>query len=143
MADSSPLMKLFIVDDSESLRERLAQAVAEIRGITLVGQAGDAVAAIEGIRRRSPQVVLLDIRLPGGSSGIEVLDTIKRELPATKVLMFTAHSTPQYRERCLSAGADHFFDKHTDFAKLVEALASLARQPEQQSLDLATGSATS
>src|ERR1043165_7846907 len=135
-------MNVFIVDDSEPLRERLALAAAEIEGVTLVGLAGDARDAIESIRRLRPHVVLLDIRLSGGS-GIYVLETIKHELPATSVLMFTAYATPQYRDRCLSAGADHFVDKNTGFARLIQILPRLARPAVSESLVAASASKSS
>jgi DNA-binding NarL/FixJ family response regulator len=62
---------------------------------------------------------VLDISMPGGS-GVHVLETIKREQPALKVIMLTNFGHEQYRQKCLQLGADHFFDKTTEFEKVLE-----------------------
>ena len=60
-------MKVFIADDSPILRERLDAMLSELPGIKIVGQAGNVADAIETIRALHPDVVILDIRMPGGS----------------------------------------------------------------------------
>ena len=119
-------MKLYVVDDSVPLRERLVSTAAEIGNIEIVGQSGEANEAIEQILRLRPHVVILDIRVIGGS-GIYLLETIKREAPATIAIMFTNFCIAQYRDRCEKIGANYFFAKSTDFEKLVEVLTGLAR----------------
>ena len=76
------------------------------------------------IRRLKPDVVILDIHLPG-SSGIEVLEAIKKDKPAPIVIMFTNYPYPQYRKRCMDLGADFFFDKSTEHEKLTEVFKRL------------------
>jgi DNA-binding NarL/FixJ family response regulator len=117
-------LKVFITDDSATVRERLVGMLAELTGITVVGQAQDATEALVAIRRTQPDVVILDVRLPGGS-GVNVLRLLKKTEPAPKVIMLTSYSYPQYRCVCEAAGADFFFDKFTEFHKIPNALGGL------------------
>lgn len=112
---------VFIVDDSTVVRDRLAQMIAGLPGVDLVGQADIAFEALEGLRRLRPNCAVLDISMPGGS-GIHVLETIKREQPALSVIMLTNFAQDQYRQKCLQLGADYFFDKTTQFEKVLEVL---------------------
>jgi DNA-binding NarL/FixJ family response regulator len=112
---------VFIVDDSAVVRERLAEMISGLPGVSLVGQADIAFEAIDGLRRLQPAYAVLDISMPGGS-GVHVLETIKREQPALKVIMLTNFGHEQYRQKCLQLGADHFFDKTTEFEKVLEVL---------------------
>ena len=117
-------MKVFLVDDSEILRERLLEILSEISGVEVVGQDGDPNHAIESILKLYPDVVIADIRMPGGS-GIEVLQKVKRDNPRIKVIMFTNYPFPQYRRKCLAAGADFFFDKASEFDEVPRVLRQL------------------
>ncbi len=109
-------MKVFIADDSEILCERLIELLAGLPKVEVIGCAHDAEGAIKAINECAPDVVILDIRMPGGS-GIDVLQHIKKgNIPI--VIVLTNYPYPQYRKRCLSAGADYFFDKSTEFDKL-------------------------
>ena len=117
-------MKVFIADDSVVLRERLATMFADIPGVETVGEAGEGLEATDAIRRLEPDVVILDIRMPGGN-GIDALKSIKKETPAPAVIMLTAYPYPQYRKKCLEAGADYFFDKSTEFQKVTTTLKQL------------------
>ena len=112
---------VFIVDDSTVVRERLAQMISGLPGVDLVGQADIAFEAIDGLRRLRPTCAVLDISMPGGS-GIHVLETIKREQPAISVIMLTNFAQDQYRQKCLQLGADYFFDKTTEFEKVLDVL---------------------
>jgi DNA-binding NarL/FixJ family response regulator len=118
-------MRVFIVDDSPYVRQRLATVVSELSGaIELIGQAEDAARAVEAIRRLKPDLVILDLKLPGGN-GIHVLREIKQDVPTPIVLILTNYPYPQYRKQCHEAGADFFFDKSMDFDKVPELLQQL------------------
>lgn len=117
--------QVFIVDDSPIVRDRLGRLLAEVEGVSVVGQADIAFEAIQGIRRLRPDFVVLDISMPGGS-GMYVLETIKRERPAPVIIMLTNFDHDQYRRKCLQLGADHFFDKTTEFEKVLDVL----REPD-------------
>jgi len=112
-------MKVFIVDDSTVLRERVIEMLSELPGIEIIGHAQNVSDALSAIKKLNPDVVILDIRIPGGS-GIDVLQDIKKEKEAPMVIILTNYPYPQYRKKCLGLGADYFFDKSTEFEKVTE-----------------------
>src|SRR5689334_6792116 len=114
-------MRVFLADDSVPVRDRILALLGEMQDVKVVGHAEDSLAARALITALQPDVVILDINMPGGS-GIEVLHEIKQLSPCPKVIMLTNYSQPQYRKRCLEEGADFFLDKSTEFEKLREAL---------------------
>ena len=94
--------------------------------VDVVGQAEDAPGSVDAICRTRPDVVILDIRMPGGS-GIEVLRRLKQVAPAPRVIMLTNFAYEQYRRRCEEAGADFFLDKSTEFDQIPLALEQVRR----------------
>ena len=120
-------MKVFIADDSRIMRERLITMLNEFNEIEIIGEAHDGLGAIEGIRTLEPDFLILDIRMPKGN-GMDVLKKVQNQnLPLT-VAVFTNFPTPQYQKKCMSLGADYFFDKSEDFEKLIAVLKGLATQ---------------
>ena len=124
-------MKVFIVDDSALVRERLIAMISENPEIEITGQAENAQEATNSIRKLKPDVVILDIRMPGGN-GIEVLKNIKKNNSAPTVIIFTNYPYPQYRKKCMEAGADYFFDKSNEFHKIIEVLKKLIQESNVQ-----------
>jgi DNA-binding NarL/FixJ family response regulator len=119
------MLKVVIADDSALVRERLAVLVSDLENVELVGQASNAPEAIEIIQRLRPDVVILDIRMPGGN-GIQVLEVIKANEVVPLIIMLTAFPYPQYRKKCLEAGAEYFFDKATEFERVAQVVKQLA-----------------
>jgi DNA-binding NarL/FixJ family response regulator len=124
-------MKIVIADDSIELRERLVEMVSELSVIEIVGQAKDTVGAIESISSLKPDLVILDIKMAGGS-GIEVLKKIKKDYPSILVIMFTNYPTTQYRNRCLDLGADFFLDKSTEYDEIPHILSRLTQYSQNE-----------
>ena len=116
---------IFIVDDSEVVRDLLSQIIRRLPNLDEVGHAGTANEAIDAIRRLKPAIVVLDISMPDGS-GLQVLAAVKRENPPPIVMMLTNLAYERYREECRQLGADYFFDKSTEFQQAKEALIKLA-----------------
>ena len=81
--------------------------------------------AIAEIANLKPDVVVLDIQLKIGS-GIEVLTEIKKAQASPTVIMLTNYPYPQFRAKCMNAGADYFFYKATEFTKVKEVVERLA-----------------
>ena len=123
-------MRLFIADDSEIRRVRLIDMLSEIEGIEIVGQAQGSLEAIESIQKLNPLVVILDIRMPR-INGIKVLEALKKDDGSPTVIIFTNYPYPQYRKRCMDLGADFFFDKSTEFEKLIDTVKYLVRNCSQ------------
>lgn len=127
-------MMVFIADDSDPVRERLIALLSEIEGAEVIGEARNYDEAVEGVRSLKPHVVILDIRMPGGS-GIDVLKNIKRDSRPPVVLMLTNHTSPQYREKCMEWGADFFLDKSREFESLASIFFNLMKQYTSEGAD--------
>ena len=117
-------MKVFIADDSAVLRERLVEMLSELPEIEITGYAQDVPETLASLKRLNPDVVILDIRMPGGS-GIDVLQDIKKDKHIPVVIVLTNFPYPQYRKKCLGLGADYFFDKSTEFEKVPQVFKQL------------------
>jgi len=123
-------IKVLIVDDSKIVCERLEQMLIHIAGVEIVGQARNAPDAIRFISESKPDVVILDIRLPG-KSGIDVLKDIQAKKLPVRVIMLTNYPYPQYRKKCEELGADYFFDKVTEIEEIPKMIEKLAKdKPE-------------
>ena len=120
-------MKVFIIDDSEIVRDRLIVMLSEIKGIEITGQAQNAVTGIDLVRELKPYAVVLDIRMPGELNGIQALQIIKSWSSPPRVIIMTNYPYTQYRKRCMEAGADYFLDKSTEFEKLTGIFNKLVR----------------
>ena len=118
-------MKVFIADDSIEIRKRIIAMLSDVERIDMIGQAENVQDAISSIHELNPDVVILDIRMPGGS-GIDVLKTIEKRNRIPVVIMLTNYPRSQYRNKCLDAGADFFFDKSREFEKVIEVVNSMS-----------------
>lgn len=120
-------MRVLLVEDSKVVSERSANLLREqLPPPVEVLQAATAEDAMLLLRAWAPDAVLLDIQLAEGS-GFDVLEKMRAENLTIPVVVLTNHSTPQYRERCLQAGARAFFDKSLEFDSAVAAVGQLAR----------------
>jgi DNA-binding NarL/FixJ family response regulator len=106
--------------------------LSEIEGAEVIGQARNATEAVEGIRRLNPDVVILDIQMPGGG-GIEVLKAVKRQACPPVVMMLTNHASALYRKKCMEWGADFFLDKSREIESLTAICESLIREQRAKS----------
>ncbi len=114
-------MKLFIVDDSEILRNHLSDILYDIEGIEIIGEAANTIDGIESVQQLKPDCAIVDIRIPG-EGGIYLLENIKKFDKNIIVIIFTNYPYPQYRKRCLERGADYFFEKSKELEKMLETL---------------------
>ena len=119
-------MRVFIVDDSKIVCNGLQQMLINIDDVEIVGQAHNAPDAITSISESKPDVVILDIRLPG-KNGIDVLKDIRDKKLPIRVIMLTNYPYPQYRKKCEELGADYFFDKVTEIEEIPKVIEKLAK----------------
>jgi DNA-binding NarL/FixJ family response regulator len=120
-------MKVLIADDSVEVRERIKMLLSDVGMLEMIGEAGNVQQAIEQIEKKTPDVVILDIRIPGGN-GIDVLKKIGKKDRIPVVIMLTNYPYAQYKRKCMDAGADFFFDKSKEFEKVAEVLSGYVQK---------------
>lgn len=116
-----PVMVLVVDDDPANrkiVRRVLDRAALDIQGGITVAEGEDGEEAIRLTRELSPDVVLMDIAMPG-INGLEATRQIKAEHPETKVIVLTVHDEKAYREAANANGADAFLTKKTLLTKLL------------------------
>jgi len=123
--DTVNIVRVVIADDSCVIRCRLAQKISKLRGIIVARESDDVQSTLEAIRSVHPNVVILDVQMPGGS-GIDVLEQMKKELSDIVVIMLTNYPLAPLKKKCLELGADYFFDKSTEFDKVSDVLKQLS-----------------
>jgi DNA-binding NarL/FixJ family response regulator len=117
-------MKLLIADDSELIVDRLIASLETIKGVEVVEIADTVERASQAVRALKPDVVILDMQMPGGT-GLDVLESMKRDQVRSIVIVLTNFAYPQYRRKCLASGANFFLDKSTEFDKVGDVLRTL------------------
>lgn len=115
---------LVIADDHPMVRAGLRSMLSASR-IRVVGEAGSGEEALDVVRRCQPQVVLMDIRMPG-MDGIQALEAIRAEKLTTRVIMVTTYRSTSYLLRSLSLGAAGFVLKDVSREELLAAIYSVA-----------------
>lgn len=121
----SPMLKIFLVDDSPLVRQRIAALVGAIQAVEIVGEAEEASDALSGIAATNADVVVVDLRLTGGS-GMDVLAGLAQSSRPVITIVLTNYSSAAIREACLSAGANYFFDKTSEFNLARDVIKSIA-----------------
>lgn len=120
-------MKVFIVEDSDLILKRLLSNLDSIPEISAIEHVDNGVDALNQFLHFMPDLVILDIAVPG-YSGIELLKEFKIMKPDVEVFMFTNYPYPHYKTLCMDLGAKEFFDKSSDFGKMIAQTGSFAKQ---------------
>jgi DNA-binding NarL/FixJ family response regulator len=115
-----------IVDDHEVVREGLRLSLSRAPHIRVVGEAGDGETAIDLVERRKPDVVIMDVRMPG-MDGLEATKEIGKRSPETAVLIFTAFSERSLLARGLESGAKGYILKEAPHETLLRAIERVAK----------------
>ena len=111
------MINVFIVEDSETMRESLRSMLSEFHNIRITGYAADETGAIEQINATLPDVVVLDLNLQSGT-GVAVLKDVKKHHAGIIVMVLTNCSGEAYVNACKRANADYFFDKSFQFMEV-------------------------
>ena len=116
-------MKVFVVEDSAAVRERLVELIRDVKDVEVVGEAATYDTAVAGIINTRPDVAVLDIRLANETgSGIDALIEVRKTLPGIRAIILSNYSTPQHLKASADAGAEYFLDKSSDFERVAEIL---------------------
>ena len=115
-----------IVEDNEQLRGTLARVINRAEGFRCLSQYGDAESALESLPKDRPEVVLMDINLPG-MNGVECVRRLKQVAPNTLIVMLTVYEDTENIFNALAAGAAGYLLKRTKSAELLEAIREVHR----------------
>lgn len=118
--------RIVLVDDHEVVRLGLKSLLEHHPQFEIVGEAGTAKEAIEQVELIRPDVVLMDIRLPG-SSGVEACEEITQKYPETKVIMLTSYAEDEMLFSAIRAGASGYVLKQIGGADLIHAIEAVGR----------------
>ena len=119
-------IKVFLADDHLILREGIRSLLERVPEMEVVGEAGDGAEAVVKVEQLVPDVVLMDITMPG-LNGLEATRQIKQRTPQVKVLILTMHETGQYLSQMLQAGASGYVVKTTASSELISAIRAVHR----------------
>lgn len=120
------MIRLLIVDDHELVRIGLRQILVDYPTIHIAAEATDGETALKMNRKFRPDVILLDVALPG-LSGFEVTNRLKQMRPKVGIIILTVHEQAPYPERLLEAGASGYLSKGCPATELVQAIQTVAR----------------
>jgi DNA-binding NarL/FixJ family response regulator len=119
-------IRILLADDQELVRYGFRLVLDADARLDVVGEAADGVEAVEAAERLRPDVVLMDIRMPG-MDGLAATETITAQLPSVRVLALTTFDLDEYAFGALRAGASGFLLKDTRPAELVTAILAVHR----------------
>ncbi len=114
-------IKVLVVDDHSIVRDGMRQLIASQEDMELIGEADDGAGALSQVKSLEPNVVLLDIAMPG-MTGLETITLIKDARPDVKVVMLSMHSKDSYVHQALSAGALGYVLKASSSKDILKAI---------------------
>lgn len=118
------MIRVFIVDDHEIIRQGLKMILKEASDLTVVGEAADGNEALKKLRTAECDVLVLDMNMPG-KSGIELLTEIKALRPKLHILVLTIHPEDKFALKTLKAGASGYLCKDTALEELEVAIRNI------------------
>jgi two-component system, NarL family, response regulator NreC len=123
LSETMPERKIrcIVVDDHALVRQGVRRLLQDEQDLEVVGEAGDAAEALERVMELRPDIILLDVGMPGFSP-FEAAQVIQRDFPGTRVVFLTMHEDQDYVMQGLQAGAAGYLLKDTPAAKLVGVL---------------------
>jgi DNA-binding NarL/FixJ family response regulator len=117
-------IRVLVVEDHPVVREGIRSVFEDSARLTVVGEAGTGAEALEKARKLLPDVMVVDIELPG-MDGLEVTEMLRRELPSIRVILLSMHEGAGFIERATRSGACGYLLKQTPLQELVRAVVSM------------------
>lgn len=122
--ETNPKITILITDDHTLMREALCMTINDIEQFEVVGQCGTGEEAVEMAQKLLPDVVFMDVNLPG-IDGFEATRQIRKVSPGSKILGVSLHSEPIYARKMLEAGASGYISKNSHHEEMVEAITEI------------------
>src|SRR5262245_40237359 len=129
---------IVLIDDQAIVRAAFKSLLERNPSFRVIGDAGDARTGIDLVQKLQPDVVVLDITMPG-LSGIDAVVPLKKAVPSTKVLMASQHEGMKFVQQALQAGADGYLSKDSEPEELALAIESVRRGDSYLSPKVANG----
>jgi len=126
-------MKVLLADDSGLILERLQEMLGILDQVEITGSFKNGTDTLAAIRTMKPDLVILDIKMPG-LSGLEVLAEVRKEDQMIKFIILTFNSTDDYKQLAIQLGADYFFNKADEFDKVSLVVAGLAEKAKNENM---------
>ncbi|GGH75674.1 two-component system response regulator NreC [Pullulanibacillus pueri] len=120
-------IRIIVVDDHAIVRSGVKLLLKKEAAIEVIGEAGDGDEAITKTMALQPDVVIMDLTMPGGKDGLEATLEIKKMRPEVKVLILTMHDEPEYLFRVLKIGASGYILKNALDTELISAVRAVAK----------------
>ncbi len=122
-----PAVRVFLVEDHPIIRDHIAELVRSVAGTQVVGTADEPESACAGIGLTQPDIVVVDLQLKSGTSGLAVLRWLREHAPGIAAVVLTNAIYPQMKEACLKLGARLVLDKSSEALRVRDAVRELAR----------------
>jgi DNA-binding NarL/FixJ family response regulator len=122
----TPKARVLVVDDHEQVRDALKSIVDSQSDMTIVGEAADAAGTVAAICAQSPDIVLMDVSIPG-SSGVALTRVITRDHPGVRIIGVSRHNEPAIANAMLQSGAGGYVLKQSASSALPAAIRAVAR----------------
>jgi two-component system, NarL family, response regulator NreC len=119
-------MQILIVDDNEVVRQGVSAILSSRPTWQVCGYAGDGKEALRKAKELRPDIILLDISMPG-ANGLDVARILRREMPKTKIVIMSQHDPIQVLPRVLEAGAHACVDKNSLATELLPTIETLGK----------------
>ena len=119
------MIRVLLVDDHQLVRRGLAQLVHDTPGMEVAGEAGDGEGALDVLRSTQPDVVVLDLSMPG-RGGLDVLQELRTQSPGSRVIILTMYPEEQYAIRSFREGAAAYLTKASAPEELIQAIRTVA-----------------
>jgi two-component system, NarL family, invasion response regulator UvrY len=132
---NQPGIRILLVDDHAVVREGYRRLIEKHQGLTVVAEAADGIAAYQIYKEHQPDVVVLDLSMPG-KSGIEVIRHLRQRDEAARILVFTMHQNSAYALQAFQAGARGYITKSSAPELLISAIRDVAAGKKPISPDI-------
>ena len=133
-----PKIRVLVADDHAVLRSGLRLLINTQADMEVVGEAGTFAETISAVRKTQPEVISLDLEMPGGT-GVKLIETLAHDFPQTRILVLTMHHDPAYFRMALAAGAAGFVMKKSADSELLTAIRTVAKGRSFAQIELDSG----
>lgn len=130
------MIKVLLVDDHELIRAGISRMLLDDGGIEVVGEAGSGEEALNMLRKCCPDVVLMDLKMPG-IGGLEATRRIKRQCETTKIVVVTACIDDPYPSHVMDSGATAYISKNSHVSEIIRAIKAVYKGERYISSDIA------